>query len=94
MKLYNLIITRKDTKERSVLEYGITEAKAERECEQWGWFYNDGEHSYYMSYEESIIKEDMLEVIQYATRGDLLDGLEVETNEEIKHFILQELLSR
>ena len=38
--------------------------------------------------------EEMLEVIQYATRGDLLDALEIETDKEIRHLIIQELLSR
>ena len=37
---------------------------------------------------------EMLEIIQYATRGDLLDALEVEKDEEIRHLIIQELLSR
>ena len=38
--------------------------------------------------------EDMLEIIQYATRGDLLDALEIEKDEEVRHLIIQELLSR
>ena len=38
--------------------------------------------------------EDLLEVIQYATRGDLIDALEIETEPEIRSLIIQELLSR
>jgi hypothetical protein len=38
--------------------------------------------------------EEMLEIIQYATRGDLLDALEIEKDKEIRHLIIQELLSR
>lgn len=38
--------------------------------------------------------EEMLEIIQYATRGDLIDALEIAQDEETRHLILQELLSR
>ena len=38
--------------------------------------------------------EEMKEIIQFATRGDLLDALEVETDPEIRSLILEELLSR
>ena len=38
--------------------------------------------------------EEMLEIIKYATRGDLLDALEIEKDEEVRHLIIQELLSR
>lgn len=38
--------------------------------------------------------EEMLEIIQNATRGDLLDALEVETDPVIRGLILEELLAR
>lgn len=38
--------------------------------------------------------EEMLDVIRYATRGDLIDALEIENDEEVRHLIIQELLSR
>ena len=38
--------------------------------------------------------EDLLEAIKYATRGDLLDALEIEKDEEIRYLIIQELLAR
>ena len=38
--------------------------------------------------------EELLEIIKYATRGDLLDALEIAQDEELRHLILQELLSR
>ena len=41
-----------------------------------------------------MANEDMLEIIKYATRGDLLDALEIEKDEEVRHLIIQELLSR
>lgn len=37
---------------------------------------------------------EMKEIIQYATRGDLLDALEIEIDPEIRGLILEELLSR
>ena len=39
-----------------------------------------------------MITEEMKEIIQYATRGDLLDALEIETDSEIRSLILEELL--
>ena len=51
--MYNLIITNRKTGERSILEEGLTERQAEKECEEWGWMYDDGKQSYYMSYEEA-----------------------------------------
>ncbi len=38
--------------------------------------------------------KDIMEIIQNATRGDLLDALEEVKDEELRHLILQELLSR
>lgn len=38
--------------------------------------------------------EDMMEIIQNATRGDLLDALEEAKDEEVRHLIIQELLNR
>lgn len=38
--------------------------------------------------------EEMLEIIRNATRGDLLDALEIEKDAEVRHLIVQELLSR
>ena len=50
--MYNLLITNRKTGEITILETDLTERQAERECEQWGWMYDDGYQSYYMSYEE------------------------------------------
>ena len=41
-----------------------------------------------------MTQEEMKEIIQYSTRGDLLDALEIETDPEIRSLILEELLSR
>lgn len=51
-KRFNVVITKKGTKEQSILESNLTEAKAEKMCEEWGWSYDDGEHSYFMGIEE------------------------------------------
>lgn len=94
MKLYNLVLTRKGTNERSILSYGITEAQAERECEQWGWSYDDGKHSYYMSYEETSLTEKMKDVLEYSSLADLYDAYETETDPEIKEIIKAEIKER
>lgn len=58
MKKYNVLITDKETGEVSVLKTVDTEAEATRECEGWGWNYDDGEKSYWMGY--SISTDDKL----------------------------------
>ena len=94
MNLYNLVITRKSNGEKSVLEYAITEAQAEKMCEQWGWTYDDGNHSYYMSYEETIITEEMKDLIGNSKLADLKDALEIETDPQILAFIQAEIKER
>lgn len=94
MKLYNLVITRKSTGEKSVLEHNITEAKAEKTCEQWGWMYDDGNYSYYMGYEETSVTTEMLETIADSFLADLQDALEIETDENVLHAIQSEIEKR
>lgn len=38
--------------------------------------------------------EEILELLRNATRGELLDALEEAKDEELRHLIIQELLSR
>lgn len=94
MKLYNIVLTRKGTEERSILSYGITEAQAERECEQWGWSYDDGKHSYYMSYEETELTEEMKDLIENSKLSDLYDAYDIEEDPEIKEIIKAEIKAR
>ncbi len=91
MTLYNVIITRRTDGSKSILEYNITEAQAEKMCEEWGWMYDDGRHSYYMSYEESHITDEMLETIENSTLADLYDAYDIETDEQIKLAIKTEI---
>ena len=48
--MYNIIITNRRTGEQSILMSNLTEQQAEKECEEWGWMFSDGENTYYMSY--------------------------------------------
>jgi hypothetical protein len=41
MEKYNLYITDRQTKEVTVLDSGLTEEKALKFCEEWGWMYTD-----------------------------------------------------
>lgn len=45
--------TRKGMTEKKVICCYETEKQAEEMCEQWGWTYDDGKHSYWMTYEQS-----------------------------------------
>lgn len=94
MNLYNLVITRKADGEQSILEHNITEAQAEKMCEQWGWSYDDGKYSYYMGYEETSVTTEMLETIKDSFLADLLDALEVETDADVLHAIKSEIGAR
>ncbi len=38
-------------KTEEILATGLTEEEAEELCESWGWNYDDGEHSYWLSYD-------------------------------------------
>lgn len=52
--LYRVIATEKGTEKTIVLSSGITEEKALKFCESWGWSYDDGYKSYWLGYEEII----------------------------------------
>lgn len=94
MKLYNIVITRRTDGEQSILEHNITEKQAEKQCEMWGWMYDDGEYSYYMSYEETTVTTEVLEVLQNSFLADLYDALEVETDADLLHAIRVEIGKR
>lgn len=44
--------TLKGTEESKVIQSFRQRWKAEKMCEEWGWNYDDGQRSYWMSYEE------------------------------------------
>lgn len=94
MKLYNITITKRKDGTKSILAYNLPEARAERECEQWGWMYDDGKDSYYMGYEESTITTEVLEVLENSFLADLQDALEVETDANLLEAIREEIASR
>ena len=50
--MVKVIIEDKKTGERKVLSTFKTMEAAEKECEEWGWSYDDGEKSYWMSINE------------------------------------------
>jgi hypothetical protein len=50
---YRIITINKVTgQQEAVLQNAMTEEAAENFCEGWGWIYDDGEHSFWMDYEE------------------------------------------
>lgn len=93
MKLYNITCTSRN-KEKFVYMRNLTGVKAEQECEQWGWMFNDGKETFYMSYEESTITTEVLEVLQNSFLADLMDALEVETDANLLEAIKDEISSR
>ena len=94
MKLYNIVITSRTNGSNYIIDRNITEAKAEKQCEEWGWIYNDGTDSYYMSYEESTITTEALEVVANSFLADLQDAFEIETDENLLAAIKEELYRR
>lgn len=58
-KKYKVILINKATREESLYCTCNTEAEAEHYCEEWGWSYDDGYHSYWMDIleEEEIISD-------------------------------------
>lgn len=94
MKLYNLVITKRTDGAKSILAHNITEKQAEKQCEMWGWMYDDGKYSYYMSYEETSITSEVLEVLENSFLADLYDALEVETDADLLHAIQTEINKR
>jgi hypothetical protein len=50
---WNVNAINKRTKEKIVLESGLTESKAESFCEMWGWMYTDENNiNYWLEMEE------------------------------------------
>lgn len=94
MKLYNITITKRKDGTKSILAYNLPEERAERECEQWGWMYDDGKDSYYMGYEESSVTSEVLEVLENSFLADLFDALEVETDADLLEAIREEISKR
>lgn len=47
-----IIATRKRDGQEKVLQTVSSAAKAEEFCEVWGWSYDDGRDTYWLSYEE------------------------------------------
>lgn len=93
MKLYNITFTSRN-KEKFIGKRNLTGVKAEKECEEWGWMFNDGKESFYMGYEESTITTEVLEVLQNSFLADLYDALEVETDINLLDAIREEIARR
>ena len=52
-KNYRVIATKKSLPAETLVVFGpTTEDNAERFCEQWGWSYDDGRHSYWLGLEQ------------------------------------------
>lgn len=51
-KKYKVILINKVTREKLIYCTCYTEREAEKCCEEWGWSYDDGHHSYWMDIEE------------------------------------------
>lgn len=50
---YRVFTINKVTAQRvEVISEGLTEEQALKECEEWGWNYDDGHRSYWLDYEE------------------------------------------
>ena len=77
-------------------------------AENWGikLLFRKDDKSYHLQYvrtygsiivEREMVKmrhKEILELLKNATRGELLDALEEAKDEELRHLIIQELLSR
>ena len=94
MKLYNIVLTSRKDKKEFIYERNLTEAKAEKQCEEWGWMFNDGKDTYYMSYVESSVTPETLEVLENSFLADLFDALEIETDADLLHAIQEEISKR
>jgi hypothetical protein len=94
MKLYNIVLTSRADGKKFIYERNLPEAKAEKECEEWGWMFDDGKDKYYMSYEESSVTPEVLEVLENSFLADLFDALEVETDADLLHAITDEINKR
>lgn len=94
MKLYNIVLTSRTDKKQFIYERNLPEAKAEKQCEEWGWMFNDGKDTYYMSYKESSVTPEVLEVLENSFLADLFDALEVETDADLLHAIQTEISNR
>lgn len=94
MKLYNIVLTSRADGKKFIYERNLPEAKAEKECEEWGWMFDDGKDKYYMSYEESSVTPEVLEVLVNSFLADLFDALEVETDADLLHAITEEINNR
>ena len=56
--------------------------------------YATGKDKYYMSYEESSVTPEVLEVLENSFLSDLFDALEVETDADLLHAIKEEIGKR
>lgn len=50
--MFNIYAKNKKTGKEIILATCLNEDKAESYCEAWGWSYDDGENSYWLSYGE------------------------------------------
>lgn len=94
MKLYNIVLTSRADGKKFIYERNLPEAKAEKQCEEWGWMFDDGKDKYYMSYEESSVTPEVLEVLENSFLADLFDALEVEKDVDLLHAIKEEIGKR
>ena len=51
--MWNVFYTRKSTREQFLYGTFATEEQALKVCEEWGWEYDDGHESFWLSYERS-----------------------------------------
>ncbi len=82
--MYNVIIRNKRTGKPAIYGTYATEEQATKECEEWGWSYDDGKESYFMEYEETEnnnIIENLLEMALDMDYCDSIDTIESEIEE-------------
>jgi signal-transduction protein with cAMP-binding, CBS, and nucleotidyltransferase domain len=94
MKLYNIVLTSRTDGKKFIYERNLPEIKAEKQCEEWGWMFDDGKDKYYMSYEESSVTPEVLEDLENSFLADLFDALEVEKDADLLHAIEEEINKR
>lgn len=84
--MYNVIIKNKRTGKTAIYGTYAIEEQATKECEEWGWTYDDGKESYFMECEEiedNNTIENLLEIALDMDFGDNSENIE-DTIETLK----------
>lgn len=82
--MYNVIIKNKRTGKTAIYGTFAEESQAVKECEEWGWSYDDDKESYFMEYEEiqdNNIVENLLEMALDMDYCDSIETIESEIEE-------------